>query len=199
MENTKLIELRRVYATELAAGRYSSAEQVCWLALEICGYRGSCQKFSYWLTFTRLKEGTWEEVAWLWKWACFLGDIYYELGKYSEAEPVYARLAVLWMSLPSQLKGQAETRALLPDLLRKLAAAEAFIGKERRAGKHWTLAKVLSGKQISAQTVDPATFAKEPSVSSGTDVKRIRPRQGDGRTSFRRGESFSRRNRFRRS
>jgi hypothetical protein len=199
MENTKLIELRRVYATELAAGRYSSAEQVCWLALEICGYRGVRRKFSYWLTSTRLKEGTWEEVAWLWKWARFLGDIYYELGKYSEAEPVYARLAVLWMSLPSQLKGQAETRALLPDLLRKLAAAEAFIGKERRAGKHWTLAKVLSGKQISAQTVDLAAFATESSVSSGTDVKRIRPRKGHSRTSFRRGESFSRRNRFRRS
>ena len=199
MENTKLIELRRVYATELAAGRYSSAEQVCWLALEICGYRGARRRFSYWLTSTRLKEGTWEEVAWLWKWACFLGDIYYELGKYSEAEPVYARLAVLWMSLPSQLKGQAETRALLPDLLRRLAAAEAFIGKERRAGKHWTLAKVLSGKQISAQTVDLATFATEPPVNSGTDVKRIRPGEGHGRTSFRRGESFSRRNRFRRS
>jgi hypothetical protein len=198
MENTKLIELRGVYATELAAGRYSSAEQVCWLALEICGYLGARRKFSYWLTSTRLKEGT-EEVAWLWKWACFLGDIYYELGKYSEAEPVYARLAVLWMSLPAQLKGRAETRALLPDLLRKLAAAEAFIGKERRAGKHWTLAKVLSGKQISAQTVDLATFATESSASSETDVKRIRPRQGHGRTSLKRGESFSRRNRFRRS
>ena len=199
MENTKLIELRRVYATELAAGRYSSAEQVCWLALEICGYRGGRRKFSYWLTSTRLKEGTCEDVAWLWKWARFLGDIYYELGKYSEAEPVYARLAVLWMSLPSELKGQAETRALLPDLLRRLAAAEAFIGKERRAGKHWTLAKVLSGKQISAQTVDLANFAMEPAVSSGTGVRRFRPGEGHSRTSFRRGESFSWRNRFRRS
>jgi hypothetical protein len=199
MENTKLIELRRGYATEFAAGRYSSAEQVCWLALEICGYRGARRKFSYWLTSTRLKEGTWEEVAWLWRWACFLGDIYYELGKYSEAEPVYARLAVLWMSLPSQLKGKAETRALLPDLLRKLAAAEAFIGKERRAGKHWTLAKVLSGKQISAQAVDLDTLATESSVSSETDVKKIRPRPGHSRTSFRREESFSRRHRFRRS
>ncbi|HYZ71499.1 MAG TPA: hypothetical protein VE641_00360 [Chthoniobacterales bacterium] len=199
MEQTRLIELRKVYATELAAGRYSSAEQVCWLALEICGYRGTLRKFSYWLTSTRLKEGTCEEVAWLWKWACFLGDIYYELGKYSEAEPVYARLEFLWISLPSQLKGQAETRALLPDLLRKLAAAEAFIGKERRAGKHWTLAKVLSGKQISAQTVNLATLATESSVTSGTDVQRIRSGQGHGRTSFGRGESFSRRNRFRRS
>src|SRR6201986_641708 len=105
MENTKLIELRRVYATELAAGRYSSAEQVCWLALEICGYRGGGRKFSDWLTSTRLKEGSREEVAWLWMWARFLGDIYYELGKYSEAEPVYARLAVLWISLPSELNG----------------------------------------------------------------------------------------------
>ena len=199
MENTKLIELRRVYAAELAAGRYSSAERVCWLALEICGYRGARRKLSYWLTSTRLKEGTWEDVAWLWKWARFLGDIYYELGKYSEAEPVYARLAVLWMSLPSELKGQAETRALLPDLLRRLAAAEAFIGKERRAGKHWTLAKVLSGKQISTQTVDLATFAMEPAGSSGTGVRRFRPGEGHSRTSFRQGESFSRRNRFRRS
>jgi hypothetical protein len=204
MENTKLIELRRVYATELAAGRYSSAEQVCWLALEICGYRGARRKFSYWLTFTRLKEGPWEEIAWSWKWACLLADIYYELGKYSEAEPVYARLAVLWVSLPSELKGQAETRALLPDLLRKLAAAEAFIGKERRAGKHWTLAKVLSGKQISAQTVDLATFAMESPVSGGTDVRGIRPGQERSRTyhggtSLRRRESSPRRNRFRRS
>jgi hypothetical protein len=190
MENTKLIELRRVYATELAAGRYSSAEQLCWLALEICGYRGARRKFSYWLTFTRLKEGPWEEVGWLWKWACHLADIYYELGKYSEAEPVYARLAVLWMSLPSELKGQAEKRALLPDLLRKLAAAEAFIGKERRAGKHWTLAKVLSGKQISAQTVDLATY-EIGSVDGG--------RTGARRSLSRRSLSFTRNGRFRRS
>jgi hypothetical protein len=190
MENTKLIELRRVFATELAAGRYSSAEQVCWLALEICGYRGARRKFNYWLTSTRLKEGTWEEVAWLWKWTCFLADIYYELGKYSDAEPVYARLAVLWMSLPSELKGQAETRALLPDLLRKLAAAEAFIGKERRAGKHWTMAKVLSGKQISAQTVDLAT-SEIGSVDRG--------RTGARRSLSRQSVSFTRNRRFRRS
>jgi hypothetical protein len=190
MENTKLIELRRVYATELAAGRYSSAEQVCWLALEICGYRGGRRKFSYWLTSTRLKEGSREEVAWLWKWARFLGDIYYELGKYSEAEPVYARLAVLWISLPSELKGQAETRALLPDLLRRLAVAEAFIGKERRAGKHWTLAKVLSGKQISAQTVDLDT-SEIGSVDRGmTGARRSFPR---------RWEPFNRHRRFRRN
>jgi hypothetical protein len=172
MENTKLIELRRVFATELAAGRYSSAEQVCWLALEVCGYRGARRKFSYWLTPTRLKEGSSGEVAWLWKWACFLADIYYELGKYSEAEPVYGRLAVLWMSLPSELKGRAEARALLPDLLRKLAAAEAFIGKERRAGKHWTLAKVLAGKQISAQTVDGYSLVTRSVHSGKTGVGR---------------------------
>jgi hypothetical protein len=190
MENTKLIELRRVYATELAAGRYSSAEQVCWLALEICGYRGARRKFSFWLTSTRLKEGTWEEVAWLWKWARLLGDIYYELGKYSEAEPVYAQVAVLWMSLPSQLKGRAETRALLPDLLRKLAAAEAFVGKERIAGKHWTLAKVLSGKQISAQTVDLGA-SEIGSVDRG--------RTGARRSLSRRWEPFNRHRRFRRN
>ena len=188
MENTKLIELRRVYATELVAGRYSSAEQVCWIALEICGYRGPRRNFNYWLTSTRLKEGTWEEAAWLRKWAGFLADIYYELGRYSEAEPVYARLAVLWMSLPSELKGQAETRALLPDLLRKLAAAEAFIGKERRAGKHWTLAKVLSGKQITAQTVDRDTFVTG-SVRSG--------RTGAGRGFSGRSVTSARNHRFR--
>jgi len=190
MENTKLIELRRVYTAELAAGKYSSAERVCWLALDICGYRGTRRKFSYWLTSTRLKEGTREEVAWLWRWARLLGDVYYELGKYSEAEPVYARLAVLWMSLPSELKGQAETRALLPDLLRRLAAAEAFIGKERRAGRHWTLAKVLSGKQISAQTVDGYSFVAR-SVHSG--------RTGAGRSFSSRSVSFTRNRRFRSS
>jgi hypothetical protein len=197
MENTKLIELRRVYATELAAGRYSSAERVCWHALEICGYRGPRPKFSYWLSSARLKESVWEEV-WLWQWACFLADIYYELGKYTEAEPVYARLAVLWMSLPSELKGRAETRALLPDLLRKLAAAEAFIGKEWRAGKHWTLAKVLSGKQIPAQTADGAPFATGSSAGSGTEVRRMLPRERHGWSASRRGGSLTRRNRFRR-
>jgi tetratricopeptide (TPR) repeat protein len=199
MENTRLIELRRAYATELAAGRYSTAEQICWDALEICGYRGPCGKLSYWLNSARLKESQPEEVVWLWRWARFLADIYYELGKYTEAEPLYARLAVLWMSLSSELKGRAETRALLPDLLRKLAAAEAFIGKERRAGKHWTLAKALSGKQISPQTVDAAAFASGSPASSRTDVKRTLSREGHIKSSFRRGESFPRRNRFRRS
>jgi hypothetical protein len=193
MENTRLIELRRVYATEFASGRYSSAEQVCWHALELCGYRGPRPKFSYWLTSARQKESVREEVVWLWQWACFLADIYYELGKYSEAEPVYARLAVLWMSVPSELKERAETHALLPDLLRKLAAAEAFIGKERRAGKHWTLAKVLSGKQISPQTVDGESFA------TGTDALRMLPRERHSRSASRRGGSLTRRNRFRRS
>ena len=172
MENTRLIELRRVYATELAAGRYSTAEQVCWDALEICGYRGPCRQFSYWLNSVRVKESKPEEVVWLWQWAWFLADNYYELGKYTEAEPLYARLADLWISLSSELKGRAETRALLPDLLRKLAAAEAFIGKERRAGKHWTLAKVLSGKLISAQTMDGAAFAIGSVDSSRTGARR---------------------------
>jgi hypothetical protein len=190
MENTKLIELRRAYEMELNAGRYSSAEQVCWNVLEICGYRGSRWKFSQWLTSARLKEGVPEEAVSLFQWACLLADIYYELGKYSEAEPVYARLAVLWMSLPSELKGRGETRALLPDLLRKLAAAEAFIGKERRAGKHWTLAKVLSGKQISAHPEDRATFAIG-SVGSGRTSAR--------RSLSRRWEPLSRHRRFRRN
>ena len=196
MENTKLIELRREYETELNAGRYSSAEQVCWDALEICGYRGSRWKFSQWLTSARLKEGIPEEEVSLWQWACLLADIYYELGKYSEAEPVYSRLAVLWMSLPSELKGRAETRALLPDLLRKLAVAEAFIGKEWRAGKHWTLAKVLSGKRISAHTVAEATSVTGLVCSGKDHVRRMLPREGPSRSSFRRRESFTRRGRF---
>jgi tetratricopeptide (TPR) repeat protein len=199
MENTRLIELRRAYATELAAGRYSSAERVCWHALEICGYRGPCRQFSYWLNSAQVKESMPEEVVRLWQWACFLADIYYELGKYTEAEPLYARLAILWISLSSELKGRVETRALLPDLLRKLAAAEAFIGKEWRAGKHWTLAKVLSGKQISAQTIDGAAFAIGSPANSRTGVRTMLPGEGHSRSSFRRGESFPRRNRFRRN
>ena len=189
MENAKLIELGTVYEMKLIAGRYSSAEQVCWNALRICGYRGPRREFSHWLTTARLKEGMQEEAVTLWQWACLLADIYYELGRYTEAEPVYARLAVLWMSLPSELKGRAETRALLPDLLRKLAAAEAFIGKERRAGRHWTLAKVLSGKRISAQTVSRATLAIG-SVNSG--------RTGARRSFSGRSVLFIRRRRFRR-
>jgi len=146
MENTKLIELRRAYETELAAGRYSTAEQVCWRALEICGYGGPRRKFSYWLTSVGLKTGMVEEES-LWQWACSLADIYYELGRYSEAEPVYARLAVIWMSSPSEFKGRAaKPHSVLPELLRKLAGAEAFVGKEQRAGNHWKLAKKLSGK-----------------------------------------------------
>jgi tetratricopeptide (TPR) repeat protein len=190
MENTRLIELRRAYATELAAGRYSTAEQVCWDALEICGYRGPCRKFSYWLNSARLKESMPEEVGRLWQWACSLADIYYELGRYTEAEPLYARLAVLWMSLSSESKGRAGTRALFPDLLRKLAASEAFIGKERRAGKHWTLAKVLSGKLISAQTMDGTAFEIGSVDSSRTSAK----------TSLSsRSVSFTRQRRFQRS
>jgi len=191
MENTKLIELRRVYARELAAGRYSSAEQVCWLALEICGYRGPHRRFSDWLTSARLKGGKLEQEGCLWQWACFLADIYYELGKYSEAEPVYAKLAVLWMSLPFELKEQtSETRGLLPDLLRRLAGSEAFVGKERRAKKHWTLAKALSGKRISAQRAHGTALV----VGSFP-----RGRIGAGRSVSGRRESLTRFRRFRRS
>jgi hypothetical protein len=145
MENTRLIELRGVYAKELATGRYLTAEQVCWRALEICGYRGSRRKFSHWLTTVRMKVGMMAAEESLWQWAGLLADIYYGLGRYSEAEPIYARLAVMWMSSTPDLIG-AKTHCVLPDLLRKLAGAEAFIGKERRAGKHWKLAKQLSRK-----------------------------------------------------
>ena len=201
MENTKLIELGRAYETELAAGRYSSAEQVCWHALEICGYRGPRQKFNHWLTTTHLKEGGREEAVWLWQWACLLADTYYELGRYTEAEPVYARLALVWMSLPSEFKGQAsETRALLPDLLRKLAGAEAFIGKERRAGKHWVLAKRLSGRRalISAPKRNGASFTVGPLTSSRAGGPSTLSREGFGHC-FSRLQSFSRYSRFRRS
>src|SRR5260370_27124022 len=137
MENTKLIELRRAYETELAAGRYSTAEQVCWRALEICGYGGPRRKFSYWLTSVRLKKAMAEEKS-LWQWACSLADIYYDLGRYSEAEPVYARLAVIWMSSPSELKGRAaKAHSVLPELLRKLACPERFLGNEDATRKHW--------------------------------------------------------------
>jgi hypothetical protein len=191
MENTMLTELRRVYAMDLAAGRYSSAEQVCWHALEICGYRGPRRRFSYWLTSACLKGGKLEGEGYLWQWACLLADIYYELGKYAEAEPVYSRLAIIWMGLPSELKEQAsETRGLLPDLLRRLAGAEAFVGKERRAKKHWTLAKALSGKHISAQTVDGTAFAVGSFASD---------RISAGRSFSGRRESFTRYRRFRRS
>jgi hypothetical protein len=145
MENTRLIELRGVYAKELATGRYLTAEHVCWRALEICGYCGSRRKFSYWLTTARLQVGMKAEEEPLWQWACLLADIYYGLGRYTEAEPIYARLAVMWMSSTPDLMG-AKTHSVLPDLLRKLAGAEAFIGKNRRAGKHWKLAKQLAGK-----------------------------------------------------
>ncbi|MBV8274713.1 MAG: hypothetical protein JO170_05550 [Verrucomicrobia bacterium] len=196
MENTKLIELRRAYDTEFSSGRYSSAEQVCWRALEICGYRGTHRKFSYWLTCARLQE----DAVSLWQWSCLLADIYYELGKYTEAEPVYAKLALVWMSLPSDWKERAAgTRTLLSDLLRKLAGAEAFIGKGRRAGKHWTLAKVLSGKRISPQTVDGTAIALGPRATSRANVRSMLPTRGNSGSCLRRRASFTRRSRFRRN
>ena len=202
MENAKLIELRRAYDTELIAGRYSSAEQICWDALEICGFHRPHRKFSYWLTSAGLKEGPRQEAVWLWQWACLLADIYYELGKYTEAEPVYARLVVVWMAWPSEVKGQAfESRALLPDLLRKLAGAEAFVGKEWRAGKHWVLAKSLSGKSvmITAPKRNGASFAGGSLLSSRFGARSGLPRDGQVRSCFRRGKSFARRSRFRRN
>ena len=177
MENTRLIELRRVYEKELATGRYSTAEHVCWRALEICGYRGSRRRFSYWLTTARLQIGKAVEEEWLWQWACSLADIYYGLGRYSEAEPIYARLTVMWMSSPD-LVG-AKTHSVLPDLLRKLAGAEAFIGKERRAGKHWELAKQLSGKSkkvsdgFSSRSVEGGRMSMTPAILRGPSSRRL--------------------------
>jgi tetratricopeptide (TPR) repeat protein len=192
MEYTKLIELRRAYKTELAAGRYSTAEQVCWRALEICGYRGSHRGFSYWLTSGRLDKGMAEEES-LWQWACSLADIYYELGRYAEAEPIYARLAVMWMSSPSDLKGRAsKTHSVLSDLLRKLAGAEAFIGKERRAGKHWKLAKKLSGKcngvsaGLSLRSLDGGKMPATTTILRGATSRKL----------FSRWQSISARRRF---
>jgi hypothetical protein len=195
MENTKLIELRRAYETELAAGRYSTAEQVCWRALEICGYGGPRRKFSYWLTSLRLKTGMVEEES-LWQWACSLADIYYELGRYSEAEPVYARLAVIWMSSPSEFKGRAAIpHSVLPELLRKLAGAEAFVGKEQRAGNHWKLAKKLSGKcngvsaGLSLRSLDGCKIPAPTTILRGATSRKL----------FSRWESITARRRSRRS
>jgi hypothetical protein len=195
MENTRLIELRRAYKTELTAGRYSTAEQVCWRALEICGYGGPRRKFSYWLTSVGLKKGMLEEES-LWQWACSLADIYYELGRYSEAEPVYARLAVIWMSSPSELKGRAaKAHSVLPELLRKLAGAEAVMGKERRAGKHWKLAKKLSGKcngvsaGLSLRSLDGGKMPAPATILRGATSRKF----------FSRWESIAARRRFRRS
>src|SRR5260370_41845746 len=105
MENTKLIELRRAYETELAAGRYSTAEQVCWRALEICGFGGPRRKFSYWLTSVRLKTGMVglktgrvEEES-VGQWACSLADIYYARGRDSAAEPGSSRRAAIWIGV----------------------------------------------------------------------------------------------------
>jgi hypothetical protein len=192
MENTKLIELRRAYETELAAGRYSTAEQVCWRALEICGFGGPRRKFSYWLTSVRLKTGMVEEES-LWQWACSLADIYYELGRYSEAEPVYARLAVIWMSSPSEFKGRAaKPHSVLPELLRKLAGAEAFVGKEQRAGNHWKLAKKLSGKcngvsaGLSLRSLDGGKISAPATILRGATSRKL----------FSRWESIAARRRF---
>jgi hypothetical protein len=192
MENTKLIELRRAYETELAAGRYSTAEQVCWRALEICGYGGPRRKFSYWLTSVQLKKGMVEEES-LWRWACSLADIYYELGRYSEAEPVYARLAVIWMSSPSEFKGRGgKAHSVLPELLRKLAGAEAFVGKEQRAGKHWKLAKRLSGKcngvsaGLSLRSLDGGKMPAPATILRGATSRKL----------FSRWESSTARRRF---
>src|SRR5258708_14251022 len=53
----------------------------------------------------------------------------------------------MWMGATWELKGRAaKAHSVLPELLRKLAGAEAFVGKEQPAGKHWKLAKKLSGK-----------------------------------------------------
>lgn len=178
MENTRLIELRGVYAKELATGRYLTAEQVCWRALEICGYRGSRRKFSYWLTTARLQVGMMAGGESLWQWACLLADIYYGLGRYSEAEPIYAPLAVMWMSSTSDLMG-AKSHSVLPDLLRKLAGAEAFIGKERRAGKHWKLAKQLSGKSngvsagLSLRSLEGGRMSMTPTSLRGPTSSRL--------------------------
>ena len=199
MENTRLIELRRTYDTELAAGRYSCAEQICWQAIEICGYRGPRRHFSCWLSSAGSKAALGVEAVWLWEWAGLLADIYYELGQYAEAEPVYAWLAVVWMRSPRELKGHASgTRALLPDLLRKLAGTEAFIGKEQRAGKHWVMAKRLSGKRavVSAPERNGTSLAVGSLPSRGRVTDTLREGFGHG---FSRRPSLSRHRRFRRS
>lgn len=200
MENTRLIELRRTYDTELTAGRYSCAEQICWQAIDICGYHGPRPQFSCWLSTKGSKAGPGVEAVGLWEWAGLLADIYYELGQYAEAEPVYACLAGVWMSLPRELKGYASgTRVLLPELLRKLAGTEAFVGKEQRAGKHWMMAKRLSGKRavVSAPERTGTSFAVGSLPNSRARVTdTLREGFGHG---FSRRPSLSRNRRFRRS
>jgi hypothetical protein len=135
-----------------------------------------------------------EEGEWLRKWACSLADIYYELGKYAEAEPIYARLAVIWMSSPPDLN-RTKTHSVLPDLLRKLAGAEAFVGKERRAGKHWKLAKQLSRKSkgvsagLSLKSVDVGRMSETTTILRRPTSRRL----------FSRWESIITQRRFRRN
>jgi hypothetical protein len=202
MENTKLAELRRAYEMDVIAGRYSTAEQTCWRALEICGFRGPQRKFSYWLTTARLKVPTNVEEKPLWQWAYALADTYYELGRYIDAEPIYTSLLVVWMSSQPSSKGQSpKPERLLPDLLRKLAGAEAFIGKERRAGKHWKLAQRLSGRfrNVSLIKGDKVNSMLRPIASNRLGARTTMSRGGTGTSWFSRSGSSVGRRRFRRN
>jgi hypothetical protein len=198
MENTKLSELRSAYETDVVEGRYLAAEHVCWRALAICGYRGPRQKFSLWLRPARLKTaaGGWE--APLWQWACLLADTYYELGRYEAAEPVYARLALACMTANLTGEGQ-RVHPLLPDLLRKLAGAEAFVGKERRAGQHWNLAKSLSGRRRYITSLKQAETNFVLGLTDRRMATNLTDRRDAGTSPFSALKSLGQRRRFRRS
>jgi hypothetical protein len=198
MENTKLAELGRAYKAAVIAASYSTAEQTCWQALEICGFRGPRGKFSYWLT-TGCPRAAINKHGPLWQWAYALADNYYELGRYLDAEPIYASLLVVWMSSQLSSKGQsARSHRLLPDLLRKLAGSEAFIGKERRAGQHWQLAKRLSGRarNVSVIKEDKTNSTLIPTTSNRVASRTTMLKGGLGSSLFSRSGSLLGRRRF---
>src|SRR5258708_19142166 len=101
----------------------------------------------------------------------------------------------MWMGATWELKGRAaKAHSVLPELLRKLAGAEAFVGKEQRAGKHWKLAKKLSGKcngvsaGLSLRSLDVVTSRRRHTISRGATSRKL----------FSRWESIAAHRRFRR-
>ena len=202
MEITKLTELRSAYEANVTEGRYSAAEEVCWRALEICGYRGSPRKLGDWLTTGRRRRDMHREEPALWQWAWLLAEAYYELGRYEEAEPVYAWLAAIWMESHSGLQSEVPTAGqVLPDLLRKLAGTQAFLGKERRAGEHWKLAERLSGQRngVRVPKGDGVHLALRSSDGGRMPATTMISRGATARRLFSRWESIAAHRRFRRN
>ena len=145
MENTNLTELFNLYEGYAADRRFSTAERICWQALEICGYKGPPLAFDYWLATTLRNHSANRDQ--LLVWANFLADTYYERGMYAEAEPIYSQIVAILMA--SKMDSGVITRIALPELsdaLRKLAGAEAFLAKTEEARLHWRLADDLPTK-----------------------------------------------------